>query len=64
MTKLRTSVIRETEARIWSCGAERPIVAGLKRPGILTLRLKGERSAYALRLNELYYMAAKNRSFE
>lgn len=60
MTTVTRPVRRETLARQYSKGKNRPVLIILEPPGtLIRLRLKGERKSVAIRVADVYTMACR-----
>lgn len=56
MTKIKSNVTRETEAKMFEVGKYRPIIVTIK-PKVITFRLKGNSKSFDLPIERLYFLA-------
>ncbi|HOF17583.1 MAG TPA: hypothetical protein PK082_01640 [Phycisphaerae bacterium] len=62
MTTLKKPVSRETAARQFERGADRPIIVSIEPPGTLGFRLKGTRRTYRLPVATCFLLAVRSDS--
>lgn len=59
MTKIKSTVSRETFSTIYERGKAREVIVSIESPGVIRFRLKGCRKSYVLPADALFWIAMK-----